>query len=113
MKQKTIDTEKVARAIETDAGQALDGLRESLNEMKAHQAGKAVHVRQTKVQVSPVIEARNVAGFTQKTFAQLLGVSLRTLQDWEQGRRNPSKAAQTLLKIATKHPEALRDLQGA
>jgi putative transcriptional regulator len=113
MKQKIIDTEKVARAIEADAGQALDGLRTSLNEMKAHQAGKAVHVRQTQVQVSPVIEARNTAGFTQKTFAQLLGVSLRTLQDWEQGRRNPSKAAQTLLKIATKHPEALQDLQGA
>lgn len=37
-------------------------------------------------------------------------VSLRTAQDWEQGRRNPTGAAQTLLRVAEQHPEALRDL---
>jgi len=39
-----------------------------------------------------------------------LGVSLRTLQEWEQGRRKPSGAAETLLKIAIKHPEVLKDI---
>lgn len=40
----------------------------------------------------------------------MLGVSVRTLQDWEQGRRHPSGAAQTLLQVAILHPETLRDL---
>ncbi|MGH8607428.1 MAG: helix-turn-helix domain-containing protein, partial [Gammaproteobacteria bacterium] len=42
--------------------------------------------------------------------AALLGVSVRTLQDWEQGRRKPSGAAKTLLKIAERHPEVLQEL---
>ncbi len=46
----------------------------------------------------------------QADFAELLGVSVRTLQDWEQGRRNPSGAAKTLLRVAILHPETLRDL---
>jgi putative transcriptional regulator len=40
----------------------------------------------------------------------VLGVSKRTLEQWEQGRRKPSGAAQTLLKIAERHPEVLRDV---
>ena len=43
-------------------------------------------------------------------FARLLGVSARTLQDWEQGRREPTGAARTLLKVAVKHPKLLRAL---
>lgn len=46
----------------------------------------------------------------QNAFADLLGVSLHTVQDWEQGRRQPTGAAQTLLRVAAQHPEALRDL---
>jgi putative transcriptional regulator len=41
-----------------------------------------------------------------------MGVSVRTLQDWEQGRRTPSKAARTLIKVAKQHPEILRELAG-
>jgi DNA-binding transcriptional regulator YiaG len=44
------------------------------------------------------------------SFAQLLGVSVRTLQDWEQGRRAPSGAARTLLLIAARNPKALLDV---
>jgi putative transcriptional regulator len=40
----------------------------------------------------------------------LLGVSVRTLQDWEQGRREPSGAAKTLIKVAERHPEVLQEL---
>jgi putative transcriptional regulator len=51
-----------------------------------------------------------VSGLSQSAFAALLGVSVRTLQDWEQGRRKPSGAAKTLIKVAELHPEALQEL---
>lgn len=83
-------------------------LLQSVRDMKAGQA-----VRATRVELSPVAAARAMVGVSQSAFADLLGVSLRTLQDWEQGRRAPSGAAKTLLRIAVQHPEALRDLQVA
>jgi|APTNR8051073442_1049403.scaffolds.fasta_scaffold02721_12 putative transcriptional regulator len=63
-----------------------------------------------QVPVSPVAAARHGASLNQAQFAALLGVSKRTLQEWEQGRRQPSGAARTLLKIAERHPEVLREL---
>lgn len=47
---------------------------------------------------------------SQSAFASLMGVSSRTLQEWEQGRREPSGSAYSLLRIAEKHPEAFLDL---
>jgi len=47
---------------------------------------------------------------SQARFATLLGVSVRTLQEWEQGRRQPSGAAKTLIAIAQKRPEVLNEL---
>ena len=64
-----------------------------------------------KVKLSAVAEARASVGLSQQEFALLLGVSARTLQDWEQGRREPTGAARTLLKVAVKHPKVLRELQ--
>ncbi|ARP88847.1 helix-turn-helix domain-containing protein [Bordetella genomosp. 9] len=61
-------------------------------------------------QASRISEARSRVGLPQADFAKLLGVSVRTLQDWEQGRRNPSGAAKTLLRVALLHPETLRQL---
>jgi putative transcriptional regulator len=44
---------------------------------------------------------------SQGEFARLLGISVDTLQNWEQGRRKPSGAARVLLKVAARHPEAV------
>ncbi|WP_246535078.1 helix-turn-helix domain-containing protein [Methylomonas paludis] len=49
-------------------------------------------------------------GLTQRQFSKLLGVSVRTLQEWEQGRRQPTGAAKTLFKIAERQPELLKSL---
>lgn len=54
------------------------------------------------------LTARNNLGLSQSQFANLLGISVRTLHDWEQGRRTPSGAARTLLKIAVQNPDAVR-----
>lgn len=75
----------------------------SVRQMKS---GKAARV--TAVEVSAATEARNRVGMSQSEFAKLLGVSVRTLQDWEQGRREPSGAAKTLLRIASQNPEAVK-----
>jgi putative transcriptional regulator len=54
-----------------------------------------------------VAQIREATGLSQARFAQLIGVSPRTLQDWEQGRRAPSGAARTLLLVAALDPMAL------
>ena len=66
--------------------------------------------RTTKVKVSPVVEARVKSGLSQVKFAELLGVSVRTLQDWEQGRREPSGAAKSLIRIAEQRPDVLKQV---
>ena len=77
----------------------LDGIRE----IKRGEHGRVITV-------PSVASIREGTGLTQTRFAQLLGVSVRTLQEWEKGRRAPSGAARTLLLIAAKNPRALRDV---
>ena len=60
--------------------------------------------------VPSVSSIRERTGLSQEQFARLLGVSVRTLQEWEQGRRAPSGAARTLLLIAAKNPRALLEV---
>lgn len=60
--------------------------------------------------VPSVAGVREKTGLSQSKFAELLGVSVRTLREWEQGRRAPSGAARTLLMIAAKNPRALLEV---
>jgi putative transcriptional regulator len=85
-----------------------DVWQEVLDGASAIKAGKGKRV---KVQPrSPIVRARLKSGLTQGQFADLLGVSRRTLEQWEQGRREPSGAAKTLIRVAERHPEVLRDI---
>ncbi len=91
--------------MDKEMGQFKTDLLESARQMKRGEAA-----RKTAVPVSPVAMARNKSGLSQAQFAALMGVSVRTLQAWEQGKRNPSGAAQTLLRIADEAPAVLRKL---
>jgi putative transcriptional regulator len=68
------------------------------------------NVRRYTAESFPIIRAREKAGLSQTQFSVLLGVSVRTLQDWEQGRRQPNAAARTLIKIAELYPQVLKKL---
>ena len=81
--------------------EVLEGVRE----IKAG-GGKRTKVRPK----SHVVQVRLKSGLSQAEFAAALGVSKRTLEQWEQGRRQPSGAAYTLLKIAERHPEVLLEV---
>ena len=79
--------------------EVLEGIRQ----LKRGEHGRIVNV--------PAISGiREKTGLSQSRFAELLGVSVRTLQEWEQGRRVPSGAARTLLLIAERNPRALVDV---
>ena len=90
-----------------DIGQEiLEGVRE----IRSHKAGeKRLRTHTLRVPASPqIIRAR--LKLSQAAFAGLMGVSLRTVQDWEQGRRKPSGPAEALLRIAEQKPETFSEL---
>lgn len=79
-------------------------LLQGIDEMLAASPTKTHIITQTDVAL-----ARQKAALTQKQFAQVLGVSVRTLESWEQGARKPSKAAQSLIKLFIKDPEFVKE----
>lgn len=79
-------------------------LLQSVREMKSGQAARLI-----KVTPNEVLRARQQTGLSQAQFAEVLNISRRTLQEWEQRRRQPSGAAQTLIRIAHRHPEVVRE----
>lgn len=76
------------------------------------QAIREMKTGKVRVAYSPAAEAREKTGLSQSQFAALLGVSVRTLQGWEQGRKQPGGAARTLLTIARTNPKALLAVAG-
>ena len=92
---------------ERDIGmEILEGIRE----IKAHKADQVeLRVRQLSEPSSPQ-NIRKKLALSQSAFAGMMGVSLRTIQEWEQGRRNPSGPARSLLRIAEQHPKIFMEL---
>jgi putative transcriptional regulator len=99
-------TAKELKAWEASRDLAAE-LEQSVREMKAGKVGRVHHVK-----VSEVMEARQRTGLSRQQLAGVLGVSARTLEGWEQGRRKPTGAARSLLTIAMRRPEVLRELFG-
>lgn len=72
---------------------------------------KAGRAKRTLVEpCSAIVRARLKTGLTQAQLATLLGVSRRTLEQWEQSRGIPSGAAKTLIRLAERHPDVLREV---
>jgi putative transcriptional regulator len=79
----------------------------SVKEMNAIRPGELKPGRVTKRELTDALEARQKLGLSRLQFANAIGVSERTLESWEQGRRNPSGAASVLLKIAKRNPKVV------
>jgi putative transcriptional regulator len=101
MTKKTVSARDASRNIG-------DELLQAIRDVKAGKYGAKYGV-----EANDVVKARLKSGLSQAQFAAALHISPRTLQQWEQGRRHPSGAAETLLKIVSRHPEVLREVAGA
>ena len=83
---------------------------EGIREVKAHKAGR-LRLKTHKLKAPPPTKViRRRLQLSQAAFASLMGVSLRTVQEWEQGRRAPSGPARSLLRIAEQHPQVFTKL---
>ncbi|MBK1719530.1 helix-turn-helix domain-containing protein [Thiocystis violacea] len=100
-----MNIDRIANAIEQDAGETLPGLRESLAEMH-----DGIAARITTPEQMLVRSARQALGLSQPRFADLIQTPVATLRDWEQGRFVPPGAVLCLLRIVAKHPEVLTEL---
>lgn len=88
----------------------FDELVESVRQMQAAErsrARRATRARTNQAAGVDVAALRARFGLSQPRFAALLGISTGTLQNWEQGRREPDGPARVLLQVAAHHPEAL------
>ena len=92
----------IKKKIDLEMQQFQADLLQSVRDMKAGRVGR-VH----RVELTTAAQARIKSGLTQTGFAELLGVSIKTLQNWEQGRTQPSGAANTLIKVAMHSPKVL------
>lgn len=85
----------------------FDQLVAGVKEMKRHMAGKASRSARVSEVVEPDVRSiREAASISQAQFAKLIGVNLRTLQNWEQHRTRPTGPARVLLKIVSNNPKA-------
>jgi putative transcriptional regulator len=85
----------------------FDQLVKGVREMKRHMAGRPVRGARTTELAEPDIRAiREAAKISQSQFAKLIGVNVRTLQNWEQHRTRPTGPARALLKIVASNPKS-------
>lgn len=101
------DIEKIARAIEADAGEPLLELRQALAEARERE-GRVTTPAQLLVR-----QARESSGLTQPAFAARIATPVATLRDWEQGRYAPPGGVLCLLRLIVRHPELAREIEAA
>jgi putative transcriptional regulator len=88
----------------------FDELRESVMEGGAILRGERAPSRTFHFEELDVRKIREGHGLSQPRFAAMMGISVGTLRNWEQGRRRPEGSARILLKVVAKHPEAVFDV---
>ena len=99
-----MDVNKIARAIEADAGEPLPDLRQALDEARAR-VGRVTTPEQILVR-----KAREASGLTQAAFAERISTPVATLRDWEQGRLAPPGGVLCLLRLIARHPDLTQEL---
>lgn len=87
--------------------QDFDKLAESIKQAGQIRRGQRRPARVTRFHVPDIKKMRRRFSMSQTEFAAMIGVSPRTLQNWEQGRRTPEGPAQALLRVADRHPAAV------
>ena len=102
-----MDIEKIAQAIEADAGMALEDIRQGLAEMKAD-VGRVTTAEQNLIR-----SARSKTGLSQQAFAERIKTPVATLRDWEQGRFAPPGGVLCLLRLIANHPDLIGELEAA
>ncbi len=85
-------------------------LLESVSEGAAILRGEQEPAQKFEVRTPDIKHIRRQIDLTQAEFADLLGVSIKTLQNWEQGRRTPHGAARVLLQVAAKNPNVVKEV---
>lgn len=89
--------------------QAFDELTESVRQAGRIRRGEMAPARKITFKPAKVKSIRKELGLTQEEFAMMIGVSVATLRNWEQGRRVPEGPARALLRVAAKNPEAVAE----
>ena len=82
-------------------------LVESVKQMGSIMRGDSIPHRRTVLSTVDVKSLRERLGLTQTQFSGMIGVSVKTLQNWEQGRRKPEGPAKALLRVVEKEPQAV------
>lgn len=108
-----------AKKEEHMSDETFGSIMESLGQALEHARGERHDLRTTRLELPPapkplsadeIAEIRHRLNYSQAVFARVLNVSIKTVQGWEQGVREPSDAALKLLSIAAKHPEVLLEV---
>lgn len=99
-----MNIEKIAKAIEVDAGSTLPDLRQALNEARTGLG------RESRAEQILVRSVRAELGLSQQAFANCIGTPVATLRDWEQGRYEPPGGVLCLLRLLLRHPELSSEL---
>ena len=102
-----MDIEKIAKAIESDAGMHLSDIRQALLEANSG-IGRITTAEQILVR-----SARTKTGLSQQAFADLINTPVATLRDWEQGRFSPPGGILCLMRLFLSHPELVQELRVA